>query len=143
MGVINHNLVSATGLSTDGGDLSEVVAWIATLGERYKELFRIIPSLKNSYVTVVMAPDGSKEGWSDSDIVDEIRKQFIAKLSTGYWRWVEIGYGEYGQAIIQGNNHNCYEDAEYVGKKGVDYDKYVSGDDEENDTTVGDVTKTI
>ena len=30
------------------------------------------------------------------------------------WDWIEVGYGEYGQAILRGNNKNCYSDSEYA-----------------------------
>jgi hypothetical protein len=35
-------------------------------------------------MTYVFAPDGSKEGWSDSDAVDELRERFISLFSETY-----------------------------------------------------------
>ncbi len=40
-----------------------------------------IPSVINNYVTYVFAPDGSQEGWRDSDDGDRYRAQFLAMFS--------------------------------------------------------------
>ena len=64
----------------------------------------------NGMVTVILAPDGSKEGWSDSDTGDRLREEFIEYLGTynyeddsSPWDWVEVEYGEYGQKVLRGN----------------------------------------
>lgn len=37
----------------------------------------------NSYRSFMVTPDGSKEGWSESDVADEFRDRFIQYLKTG------------------------------------------------------------
>lgn len=55
-----------------------------------------------------MGPDGSKEGWPGSEAGNTLRHDFIIKLKEkeDYWRYIEIGYGELGQEILQGNNED-------------------------------------
>ena len=73
-----------------------------------KELFGdIVSELSkpaiNGYISFVVFPDGSKEGWEPSDEGDENRDTFKAWLdqqayedgSTSYdWIWVELQYGD-------------------------------------------------
>jgi hypothetical protein len=55
----------------------------------------------NGYRSFMVAPDGSKEGWSDSDQGDETRQRFIDWMNTQRCEdgsstaldWVEIGFG--------------------------------------------------
>lgn len=52
----------------------------------------------NSYQSFFVAPDGSKEGWSDSDRGDAAREQYVAWLrdasSRGvYVEWAEVNFG--------------------------------------------------
>ena len=39
----------------------------------------------NGYTTYVFAPDGSKEGWEDSDIADEFRARFLEIVKRSKW----------------------------------------------------------
>ena len=66
-------------------------------------------------------PDGSKEGWDTSNQGDDLRQRFIEELAkdnfndgSSPWDWVEVGYGEYGQKVLRGNNKNSYTDEEYA-----------------------------
>lgn len=43
-----------------------------------------IPSVVNGYVTYVFAPDGSNEGWSESDDGDRHRRQFAELFDFKY-----------------------------------------------------------
>lgn len=119
MGVINHNAVIATTMIDDHA--SEIEDWIDDLPEEHRDSFAIVPSPTNGYVTVFLAPDGSKEGWGASDSGDKLRAAFIAQLEkyayedgSSSWAWVEIGYGEFGQVILRGNNESCYNDLPYA-----------------------------
>ena len=78
-------------------------ALIVTISERYigklEELaLSIFPSCEvgsvssriNGYKTVFIGPDGSKEGWEDSDDGDEQRESFLRRLSGSFYE--EFGY---------------------------------------------------
>jgi len=136
MGVINHNAIIATTYSKD--NLDKVVEWVKELkidkditGRDPKSLFVFGSGISNDYHTVVLLPDGSKEGWPSSVLGDSLREQFIKFLDSfadygdeeeedhpsspkdglygvSCWDWVEVGYGEFGQKILKGNNRNCY-----------------------------------
>jgi hypothetical protein len=91
MGDIAHDavIVTAAGYAMRGeasGIASPDVAEFRDLmPERYRHLvFGPIPAAMNDYMTYVFAPDGSKEGWSDSDAVDELRERFISLFSETY-----------------------------------------------------------
>lgn len=67
----------------------------------------LVHSPTNAYVSFFIAPDGSKEGWGDSDTGDEQRAEYIKYLSMceGYVDYVELFYGDdEGEAGIV--NHN-------------------------------------
>lgn len=60
----------------------------------------------NGYRTVVVCPDGSKEGWDDSDNGDAHREKIKSWLNTqrhedgsSWLEWVEVEYGNdlYGE----------------------------------------------
>lgn len=70
----------------------------------------VIPSLINTYVSFFIAPDGSKEGWDESDSYDTKRSAFTEWLNRQRFsdgstslRWVEVQYGddEYVTKIIR------------------------------------------
>lgn len=120
MGVMHHNAVIATVFNQDY--FNDMKKWIEELevektfvGLDPKKLFIFGGGIANDYHTIVLVPDGSKEGWPDSDVGDKLREVFIAKLNSmayddgsSCWRWIEVGFGEIGQEIIQGNNQNEY-----------------------------------
>lgn len=64
----------------------------------------VSPLLKgfvNEYQTFCIAPDGSKEGWTEDEAGDERRDEFIAWLETQHYddnsswlSWVEVQYGD-------------------------------------------------
>lgn len=63
----------------------------------------IIPSRTNVYFSFFVAPDGSKEGWPDSDEGDAKRDLFINWLNSYRFSdgsspldWVEVQYGDEG-----------------------------------------------
>lgn len=115
MSVINHNVIIATTWNND----------VATKLREWIEEFRTSlvvehTSQLNGYQTFVVCPDGSQEGWTDSDSGDHFREMFVQRLlSDNYdddsspWAWVEVGFGEFGQKVLRGNNINCYSDKEY------------------------------
>lgn len=68
----------------------------------------IVKSLINDYQSFFIAPDGSKEGWEDSDIGDMKREAFIKSLDNFRYEdgsspldWVEVQYGDdWNETII-------------------------------------------
>ena len=87
MGYIKHNAIIVTDKSFDNG--------IKELREKAIELelpcSEIINSGCNGFKSFFIAPDGSKEGWNRSNIMDEKRKEF-KKYCHGF-DVVEIEYG--------------------------------------------------
>lgn len=60
----------------------------------------ITPAAVNGSRSFMVAPDGSKEGWTESNIGDQRRKDFIAWLrhmqrsGTLSLNWVEVQFGD-------------------------------------------------
>jgi hypothetical protein len=56
----------------------------------------IVHGITNSQASFFIAPDGSKEGWADSDKADEARKEFLDWLYSepnNYSNYIEINFG--------------------------------------------------
>lgn len=118
MGVENNNAVIATTWSKE--EVARIKEWVGLL-PKMKSLFLFGEEEINGKTTVVMVPDGSKEGWSESDDGDELRNSFIKELEkadyddgSNPWDFVEVGFGEFGQKVLRGNCRNCYRDSEYA-----------------------------
>ena len=119
MGIINHNAVVAT--TWNENEVLRIKEWVKSLDEKTQAAFLFGPRVVNGYATVILVPDGSKEGWDESTKGDVLRSRFTSKLEesnhndgSSPWDYVEIGYGEFGQKVLQGNCRNCYTDAEYA-----------------------------
>lgn len=74
----------------------------------------------NNESTIFLAPGGSKKGWPEDRKQKILRDKFIEKIKSYNYEegdspfsWVEVGYGEYGQKVLQGNCENKYDDREY------------------------------
>lgn len=124
MGIENNNAVLATTWSEE--DAARMRGWIAALrddllgGLPVKSLFAEVEGVCNKKITFILAPDGSKEGWATSDAGDRLRDLFISRLKednysdgSSRWEWIEVGYGEYGQAVLRGNCCNHFSDRPY------------------------------
>lgn len=110
MGIINHDCVIAT--SWDNSSVLELdrLAKAANIGP-------LVITERNQFgdQTVMLPPDGSKEGWPDSGEGDNMRDAFVKLIKTfdyedgsNPFKWVEVSFGEQGQKITRGNNRNCY-----------------------------------
>ena len=72
----------------------------------------VIDSDRNDYRSFFVAPDGSKEGWDESDKGDSLRQSFIYWLREQYHEdgstnisWVEIQYAdEEGETKVCGSS---------------------------------------
>jgi hypothetical protein len=61
----------------------------------------IVSSRINGYKSFFVAPDGSKEGWNESNVGDQNREEFVAWLGSACYDdgsssldWAEIQYGD-------------------------------------------------
>jgi hypothetical protein len=100
MGVINHDVVIATGYFKE---VDVVVKWISKLPKRDQELFTISNIVINGEQTIFCGPDGSKEGWAESNKGNEIRALFVDQIKD-HFRYVEVSFGDLCQKITKGNN---------------------------------------
>ena len=82
MGYMKHDVVVATMSDSVAPDMD---AFRASIPERFRSIvIGPIPGVINGYVTCAMLPDGSKEGWADSDEADAIRARFVALFGQRY-----------------------------------------------------------
>lgn len=97
MGYMRHHAI----VVTDGGygDHIELAEEAATA--HGCAVSPIVKSPTNGYRSFLVATDGSKEGWPESDTGDERRAAFLAWLETTRYedgscplRWVEVQYGD-------------------------------------------------
>jgi hypothetical protein len=107
MGLIQHNVIVAT-------------TWDAKLAVKFEFYLAAldIPWVKsvapwNGYITFFVGPDGSKEGWAESNNADTTRNKIVARLAednyeddSSPWDWIEIGYGELGPQIVRTNTRD-------------------------------------
>lgn len=92
MGYVRHNAIIATGWQSEAVDA--LVAYATSLGA---EAIRGSEQI-NGYITVCITPDGSKEGWSNSDDGDDRRSKIRewllgADSRKQYFEWCEVAYG--------------------------------------------------
>ena len=116
MGIINHNAVIAT--TWDKKRAHALQTWL----QQHPDLGSLViwgEPMTNGFQTLVCVPDGSKEGWAESDTGDGLRAALIQRLEaddyedgSSPWDWIEVGFGEYGQSVLRGNCKNCYEAAD-------------------------------
>lgn len=97
MGTIQHHAIIVTGFN----DTNMAKARRKALKIFYPEdVSEIVGNGMNGYASFFVGPDGSKEGWDDSNTGDERRQKFIAAASKlGGLKVVEVSYGECGQTI--------------------------------------------
>lgn len=95
MGYIRHNAIVVTSWNNEAIEAAACRA-------RNIGLTVLGPSCEtvNNYKTLLVCPDGSKEGWADSDVGDQRRSDFREWLNTHRYEdgstclhWVEICYG--------------------------------------------------
>ena len=98
MGYIRHHAILVTSWSSDEIKRAHAQA-VKCFGDKlvsWTETTQI-----NGYGTFTVIPDGSKEGWPESDQGDERRDQFIDWLNqqrhtdgSGPFAWAEVQYGD-------------------------------------------------
>ena len=93
MGYVKHDVVIATVLGMDMPDADEFDEFLKSLPPELRGLVigpvsSIVP---NGYATYAFLPDGSEEGWPQSDIADQARERFKSLFRGS--RWVHVVYG--------------------------------------------------
>lgn len=101
MGYIVHNTIVVT--SRVDKAISDAVQKARELG---LEVLGPSPKAMNGYQTILVCPDGSKEGWYDSQQFDEKRKAFRDYLddqryedNSSSLEWTEIAYGSDDRSV--------------------------------------------
>jgi len=89
MGYIRHHAIAFT--SYDETKIKKLHAFAISLAE--SQVTPIMKSNINSYYTFFLSPDGSKEGWADSDNGDAVRDKIIAETGD-YINFCEFYYGD-------------------------------------------------
>jgi hypothetical protein len=93
MGTMQHNAIIATGMDER---IDEAYKFAMQLGAEV--LITSVPVI-NGYKTLVLPPDGSKEGWDESELGDARRAKLREYLDKHYFHWVEVRFGEYAPSI--------------------------------------------
>ena len=98
MGFITHHCVVVT--AWNDADAEKAHHEAEVLFTDLAHVTPLSPPAINSYVTFVVCPDGSKEGWGDSLHGDAAREQFKEWLraqcysdGSSPFEWAEISYG--------------------------------------------------
>ena len=92
MGYIRHDAIVVT--SWKENHLAKARDKAAQLGLDVSPFF---PSRINGYVTFLILPDGSKEGWKPSDAADEAREEWTAWVrGKGDNLYVDFAHVNYG-----------------------------------------------
>ena len=78
-------------------DRSAVAAAHAKAVELFAELVTpIMDGTSNAHTSFMVAPDGSKEGWPESDRLDALRDEYVAWLPefASWAHWVEVQFAD-------------------------------------------------
>jgi len=94
MGYMRHHTIVVTSWQAEAieaahAQATKIFPWVSAIS----------PEATNGYRSFFVPPDGSKEGWEDSDAGDNRRDAFIAWLEEAYKRrlwctWVEVQFGD-------------------------------------------------
>lgn len=89
MGYMKHDAIVVTSWNMDhlGAAHEEAVK----IGLSVSDLTKAVI---NGYKSFLIAPDGSKEGWDDSEIGKDMRKQWIDYMdsSNNYSEWIHVQF---------------------------------------------------
>jgi len=117
MGIIQHNSIIVSGNTAFEEDFQKVYDFANNL---FGSLVTpIITTDLNRYTFFFVAPDGSKEGWAESDSGDENRKQLCDYIDSLVFEdgsnginYVDVSHGEYGAMIKRTNEIDYYGESE-------------------------------
>lgn len=106
MGYIKHHAIIITGWQKDKVISANKKAKEIFIKHFKESIFReiklvsnVIEGVVNAQYSFFIAPDGSKEGWSDSDFADNARAEFIEWIKSG-----DAGYVEYAEICFGGDD---------------------------------------
>ncbi len=114
MGYIQHDavIVTVSGYANDRDFAPgpKVKAFRESLPEEWRALVvGPVRSVVNGYDTYAFLPDGSKEGWRDSDQGDEYRSQFdsmwLRSVSAETSRWSSTALGVVAVSVAVRHDH--------------------------------------
>jgi hypothetical protein len=96
MGYMRHHAIIVTSWDVERLELARDRA--ADIGLKPT---RITPEAVNGYQSFMVPPDGSKEGWEESDVGDDARAALVSYLraqecedGSSYLSWVEVMFGD-------------------------------------------------
>lgn len=95
MGYQRHHAIVVTSWGDEHIEPAHAFA-IACFRDTHAAVSEITSAGMNDYRSFFVAPDGSKEGWPDSDRADAAREQFVAWLrepGPPWLDWVEVNFG--------------------------------------------------
>jgi hypothetical protein len=98
MGYMRHHAIIVTGYDRAWADK----AWRIAMALFPGQYIPLVTSGINDYHTLFVGPDGSKEGWEESDdgdasraaLVDWLRTEAVDEDGGSYLTWVEVQYGD-------------------------------------------------
>lgn len=113
MGFIRHKAMIVTG----GGErLKKAHKKAKAIFKKNKvetsNITEIINSGMNGYESFAILPDGSKEGWPDSNLADKCRnelKEWLKNNQEGWNEWVEVSFGNDGGRANITEDNTMYE----------------------------------
>lgn len=110
MGYMRHHAIVVTGFRDQ--DVEAARAKALDLG---MEVSEIVGPTVNGTVTFLIAPDGSKEWWDESNAGDERRSDFKAwcrEQRDCFLDWAEVQYGDDEAQSLLVDHSDAYEDPE-------------------------------
>jgi hypothetical protein len=115
VGYVKHSAIIVTGKDLAIVGRARSVASVLQL-----VVTDVVADSVNGYHSFLVAPDGSKEGWIDSDLGDQRRDQFVEWIrvlpdTEGHLDWIDVEYGgdhgrEIGAAIVRHGDADPRED---------------------------------
>ncbi len=126
MGTINHDCLIITTYASD--EFNRLKLWIDThVTESECNLITFFDSPYNGYKNIIVMPSGSKVGWDEYVEAENLIDKLILVINSleycdhsSPFAWVKVGYGEYGQKILQGNCKNVFNDKPYATDPDID-----------------------
>jgi hypothetical protein len=104
MGFIKHNAIIVTG---EKGDVFKANKKACKIFKKYLKnntlVSEVIPGVANNQYSFLIAPDGSKEGWENSNNADIAREKLCRWLhKKGVCEYIEIRFGgdDDGQTFV-------------------------------------------
>jgi len=94
MGFIRHDAIVVTSWSDADIEAAHARA-LTCFEETCAEVTNITGAAMNGYRSFLVAPDGSKEGWTDSDDAEDAREDFVAWLQEDgpLVSYIEVRFG--------------------------------------------------